>query len=64
MHPLVQLYDVPTPFYRAHVYHDLSNCGYLVEGLDNESTRAPRYNFRGKASEWTPDAILETAGGR
>ena len=64
MHPPMQVYDVPTPFYRAHVYHDLTNGGYLVEGLDNESKVPWRFNFKGKLADWTPEAIMEAAGKR
>jgi len=64
MHPLMQVYDVPTPFYRAHVYHDLTNGGYLVEGLDNESTAPWRFNFKGRLADWTPEAIMEAASKR
>jgi hypothetical protein len=64
MHPPMQVYDVPTPFYRAHVYHDLSNGGYLVEGLDNASTTPWRFNFRGKLADWAPEAIMEAASRR
>ncbi|MBB1074347.1 DUF1329 domain-containing protein, partial [Rhodoferax sp. 4810] len=61
MHPLMQAYDVPMPFYRAHVFHDLFNGGYLVEGLDNESKVPWRFGFKGKAADWTSEAIMDTA---
>ncbi len=60
MHPLMQVYDVPTPYYRAHIYHDLTNGGYLVEGLDNDSKTPWRFNFKGKLADWTPEAVLES----
>ena len=64
MHPLMQVYDVPTPFYRARIYHDLDNGGYLVEGLDNQGRMPWRFNFKGRLADWTPEAIMEAAGGR
>jgi len=64
MHPLMQLYDVPVPYHRALVYHDLSNGGYLLEGLDNDSKVPWRFNFKGKAADWTPEAIMEAASKR
>jgi predicted RND superfamily exporter protein len=64
MHPLMQLYDVPTPFYRAHVHHDLNNGGYVVEGIDTESKVPWRFGFKGKLSDWTPEAIMEASSKR
>ena len=64
VHPLIQAYDVPVPFYRAHIFHDLSNGGYLVENLDNESKMSWRFNYKGKAAEWTPEAVMSTASRR
>ena len=61
IHPLMQLYDVPMPFYRANIFHDLTNGGYLVEGLDNESKTPWRFGFKGKLADWTPEAIMEQA---
>ncbi len=61
VHPLIQAYDVQVPFHRAHIFHDLSNGGYLVENLDNESKMPWRFNFKGKAAELTPEAIMGAA---
>ena len=60
----MQVYDVPMPFYRASIYHDLSNGGYLVEGLDNDSKTPWRFNFRGKLADWSPEAIMEAASSK
>ena len=38
--------------------------GYLVENLDNESKMSWRFNYKGKAAEWTPEAVMSTASRR
>ncbi|MNE33521.1 hypothetical protein D3C80_1271940 [compost metagenome] len=57
VHPLIQFYDVGVPWYRANIWHDLSNGNYLVGGLDNEVRQPWKFGTKGRQAEFQPDAL-------
>ncbi|MNW15624.1 hypothetical protein D3C71_2141900 [compost metagenome] len=57
VHPLIQFYDVKLPWYRANIWHDLSNGNYLVGGLDNEVKQPWKFGVKGRQAEFQPDAL-------
>jgi hypothetical protein len=57
VHPLIQFYDVVVPWYRANIWHDLSNGNYLVGGLDNEVKQPWKFGIKGRQAEFQPDAL-------
>ncbi|CAD5109380.1 DUF1329 domain-containing protein [Zestomonas carbonaria] len=57
VHPLIQFYDAGLPWYRANIWHDLSNGNYLVAGLDNEVKKPWKFDVKGRQAEFQPDAL-------
>ncbi|WP_031298021.1 DUF1329 domain-containing protein [Stutzerimonas chloritidismutans] len=57
VHPLIQFYDAGVPWYRANIWHDLSNGNYLVSGLDNEIKQPWTFGSKGRQAEFQPDAL-------
>ena len=57
IHPLIQFYDAKVPWYRANIWHDLSNGGYLFSLLDNEVKQPWKFGEQGKWSDFQPDAL-------
>jgi hypothetical protein len=57
VHPVIQFYDAMTPWYRANIWHDLSNGNYLVSSLDNEVKTPWKFGTKGNWSDFQPDAL-------
>ncbi|MAF81728.1 MAG: hypothetical protein CMK52_02320 [Proteobacteria bacterium] len=57
LHGLVQQKAENFPWYRVHAYHDLNNEMCFVSGLDNEVVSRPRFGFKDKVRNYTPDAL-------
>ncbi len=57
IHPLIQFYDAKVPWYRANIWHDLSNGGYLFSLLDNEVKQPWKFGEKGKWADFQPDAL-------
>ncbi len=57
IHPLVQYYDAKVPWYRANIWHDLSNGSYLLNHLDNEMKTVWEFGVKGKMSDFQPDSL-------
>lgn len=57
LHPLIQYYDAGVMQSRYNSWHDLTNGGYLLAGLDNESKGAILWNQKGKLADFQPDAL-------
>ena len=57
VHPLIQFYDAQVPFYRANIWHDLTNGNYLLSGLDNETKTPWKWGGTAKWSDFQPDAL-------
>jgi len=57
IHPLVQYYDAKVPWYRANMWHDLSNGSYLLNHLDNEMKTVWEFGVKGKMSDFQPDSL-------
>ena len=57
IHPLIQFYDAKVPWYRANIWHDLSNSSYLFSLLDNEVKQPWKFGQKGKWGDFQPDAL-------
>ena len=57
VHPMIQFYDVGVPWYRANIFHDLSNGNYMVSGLDNEVKQPWKFGVKGRQADFQPDAL-------
>ena len=57
IHPLIQFYDAKVPWYRANIWHDLSNGSYLFSLLDNEVKQPWKFGEKGKWADFQPDAL-------
>jgi hypothetical protein len=57
IHPLIQFYDAKVPWYRANIWHDLSNSSYLFSLLDNEVKQPWKFGEKGKWGDFQPDAL-------
>jgi len=57
VHPLIQFYDAKVPWYRANIWHDLSNSSYLFSLLDNEVKQPWKFGEKGKWGDFQPDAL-------
>jgi hypothetical protein len=57
VHPMIQFYDAQVPWYRANIWHDLSNGSYLLSLLDNDIKTPWRFNQKAKWSDFQPDAL-------
>jgi hypothetical protein len=57
IHPMIQFYDAKVPWYRANIFHDLSNGNYLLSNLDNEVKLPWKFNQKGKWADFQPDAL-------
>lgn len=57
IHPLIQFYDAKVPWYRANIWHDLSNSSYLFSLLDNEVKQPWKFGEKGKWADFQPDAL-------
>ena len=57
IHPLIQFYDAKVPWYRANIWHDLSNSSYLFSLLDNEVKQPWKFGQKGKWADFQPDAL-------
>jgi Protein of unknown function (DUF1329) len=57
MHPMIQFYDAKVPWYRANVWHDLSNGSYLLSLLENEIRTPWKFGDKGKWADFQPDAL-------
>ncbi|MBK9520211.1 MAG: DUF1329 domain-containing protein [Rhodocyclaceae bacterium] len=57
VHPFVQYYDAGVPWTRANIWHDLTNGGYLISGLDNESDGTIKFGLKARAKDFQPDAL-------
>ena len=60
LHGLIQQKAENFPWYRVHVYHDLNNEMCFVSGLDNEVVSLPKFGFKDKVRNYTPDALRRT----
>ncbi len=63
IHGFVQYYDAGVPWTRFNSWHDLTNGAYLMSGLDNELQGTVRFGLRGKADDFTPDALRRAGVG-
>jgi len=57
IHPMIQFYDALTPWYRANIWHDLSNGNYLLSTLDNEVKTPWKFGVKGNWADFQPDAL-------
>jgi hypothetical protein len=57
IHPLIQFYDAKVPWYRANIWHDLSNGSYLLSLLDNDIKAPWLFNQKAKWADFQPDAL-------
>jgi hypothetical protein len=57
IHPLVQFFDAKVPWYRANIWHDLTNGSYLLAGLDNEIKQPWKFGATAKLADFQPDAL-------
>jgi hypothetical protein len=57
VHPLIQYYDAQVPWYRANIWHDLSNGGYYLAGLANEEQQPWKFGIKGRFVDFQPDAL-------
>jgi hypothetical protein len=57
MFPLIQFYDVKVPWYRANIWHDLSNSSYLFSNIDNEIKTPWKFGEKGKWGDFQPDSL-------
>jgi len=57
MHPMIQFYDAKVPWYRANIWHDLSNGSYLLSLLENEIKTPWKFGEKGKWADFQPDAL-------
>jgi hypothetical protein len=57
IHPLMQFYDAKVPWYRANIWHDLTNASYLFSLLDNEGKVPWKFGEKGKWADFQPDAL-------
>jgi hypothetical protein len=57
VHPLIQFYDAQVPWYRANIWHDLSNGSYYLSGLANEEQQPWKFGIKGRFVDFQPDAL-------
>jgi hypothetical protein len=57
IHPLIQFFDAKVPWYRANIWHDLTNGSYLLSLLDNEVKVPWKFGEKGKWADFQPDAL-------
>ncbi|WP_447791912.1 DUF1329 domain-containing protein [Pseudomonas farris] len=57
VHPLIQFYDAGVPWYRATIWHDLTNGNYLAAGLDNEVKQPWKFGVKGRMAEFEVNAL-------
>ena len=57
MFPLIQFYDAKVPWYRANIWHDLSNSSYLFSNVDNEIKTPWLFGEKGKWGDFQPDSL-------
>jgi Protein of unknown function (DUF1329) len=57
MHPMIQFYDAKVPWYRANVWHDLSNGSYLLSLLENEIRTPWKFGEKGQWADFQADAL-------
>jgi hypothetical protein len=57
IHPLMQFYDAKVMWYRANIWHDLSNGSYLLANLDNEIRQQWSFGEKAAWAEFQPDAL-------
>jgi len=57
VHPMIQFYDAKVPWYRANIWHDLSNGNYYLANLDNEVKQPWKFGEKGKWADFQPDAL-------
>jgi hypothetical protein len=55
--PLIQFYDAKVPWYRANIWHDLSNGSYLLSLLDNEIKTPWLFDQKARWADFQPDAL-------
>lgn len=57
VHPLVQYYDAQVPWYRANIWHDLTNGSYYLAGLANEEKEPWKFGVKGRFVDFQQDAL-------
>ena len=57
IHPLMQFYDAKVMWYRANIWHDLTNGSYLLANLDNELRQPWSFGEKAAWAEFQPDAL-------
>jgi hypothetical protein len=57
MFPMMQFYDAKVPWYRANIWHDLNNGGYLFSNIDNEIKTPWKFGEKGKWGDFQPDSL-------
>ncbi|MCY1465618.1 hypothetical protein D9M71_837880 [compost metagenome] len=57
VHPLIQYYDAQVSWYRANIWHDLSNGSYYLAGLANEEQQPWKFGTKGRFVDFQPDAL-------
>ena len=57
MFPMIQFYDAKVPWYRANIWHDLNNGGYLFSNVDNEIKTPWKFGEKGQWGEFQPDSL-------
>ncbi|MCP5122559.1 MAG: DUF1329 domain-containing protein [Pseudomonadales bacterium] len=53
-HPAMQFYDVLVPWYAAMVHHDFESGAYLASDLENESSIARSWGWKGDINDFLP----------
>lgn len=57
VHPMIQFYEAKVPWYRANIWHDLSNGNYYLANLDAEVKQPWKFGQKGKWADFQPDAL-------
>jgi len=57
VHPLIQFYDAKLAWYRANIWHDLTNGSYYLANLDNEVKQPWTFGQKGKWGDFQPDQL-------
>jgi hypothetical protein len=57
VHPMIEFYDAKVPWYRANIWHDLTNGAYYLANLDNEVKQPWKFGQKGKWADFQPDAL-------
>jgi hypothetical protein len=57
VHPVINFYDAQLTWYRANIFHDLTNGSYLMGNVDNEIKTPWKFGEKGKWGDFQPDSL-------